>query len=295
MPMPRMTCTAVPRTFLTLALFFSAIGPVAAAGLGPLAHCQLVPYANFNDDENVSVGLISQSGGTIRWLFFDQDGRRVDAGDFRTQDGEFLGFSLASNASASLGDTLGFLMFCLDDNNDGRLNFDDNPDLSANALLVRANDADAVYLPVLPVFVSDIEPGNFLSDIDDWTNDPIDELLTGAGPDEKLYMRYFTDGVENSGDDTTIYLFTAGHPDNEIDVEAVGPGAVIDAELLLGQFRLNVIDPETVTGLADSDLIGSGYLVWEIPDDIRSAFAFSLVSSPAFGAVQSLVGSVGTD
>ena len=287
-----MTCFTLKRAIPALALTLIT-GSAAASGI--MAQCQLVPYAYFNDGEDTTVGLISNAGGTIHWIMYDQEGQRLDTDFFEITENTFEGFSLADSARESLNDTLGFLLFCLDDNNDDRINFDDDPDLSANAFLIRTGDSDVAYLPVLPVFSQDLDSSDRDDEVTDWDNDPIDTLNSVAEPEDKLYMRYFTDGAENSGDDTQIYLFTTRGPNDNIDVNAVGPDADVTVDVPLGQSRLNVIDPETVSVLNVDGLIGSGFLKWEVDNNVRNAFAFSLVRSPAFGALQTLVGSYDDD
>ena len=52
------------------------------------------------------------------------------------------------------------------------------------------------------------------------------------------------------------------------------------------------MDLENVSGLR-SEFLDDGFIRWEVPDegsDERYAFAFSLIISPDFGAIQTVLG-----
>lgn len=271
-------------------------GTASAASLDRLGACALVPAASFDAERDTAVGLISQSDGTIHWNFFDQGGLRADSGSLAVADGEFVGFGMRSNLDAALSGTQGLLLFCIDSDNDGRVDGDDEPDLTANAFAILPPN-DVAYLPVITLDQEDLNGEDTEGPVSEWEDDPVNQFGDiGAGPGDILYLRYFTDGVVNSGDKTTLYLFTTRSPDDTEDMRVVGPNGTVTAPVPLPEVRLNVIDVETLAEFArptdanELDLNGSGYITWDIPDDIRGAFGFSIVESPAFGAVQTLVG-----
>ncbi|WP_232828869.1 hypothetical protein [Simplicispira lacusdiani] len=118
-------------------------------------------------------------------------------------------------------------------------------------------------------------------------------------------MRYFIDGVVNSGNDTRIVVWSTGdqrgtHTVNAYD-DAQNRKSV---NFKLSFAELDWFDPETIPGMPAGHK--DGFIEWnpglEIPADYSGAagqslftlggaiFTYSLISAPAFGAVQTVLG-----
>ena len=271
--------------------------PALAVNSNYFANCYLVPMAKFNSGATTTVGLTSRSSGVIRWIFYDQDGDRLDQGAMQVSDGLYNEFILREEAASSLSNELGFLLFCLDDDDNGELNFRDEPDLAANAFLLRDDDRrDAVFIPTLPLYLSDLDDDDLRGDIDEWNEDPIENLRSVAGPDDDVYAQYFVDGIEGNDEKTTVYIYTTDSPGSSETLAATGPAvANVAVTARMGRFRLNELDVESLPGFDDPGLLRSGYLLWDVPDDIDDVFIFSMVESAEFSATQTLIGHVYDD
>jgi len=271
--------------FATLVLA-SALPAAATADLNRFAQCALVPWASFDaGGRTTAVGLTAKDGGSVVWAYFDENGDRLASGDFTMRDDTLVSMVLDQVLAPTLAEIPGFLLACLDDNDDGEIDGDDGADLAANAFYVDLLFNDVAYIPTLPVYFSDLDD----ADPEDWDRDPVDNLTVGAASGQDLYMQYFIDGVEDAGDATVVVIYSTDEPDTQITMRAAGPEEIVNVPATLLNSRVNVLDVEAIPAMTDTmGLRGSGFLRWTVGDNVNNVFAFSLVLSPAFGALQTL-------
>ena len=282
------------RTLLAVALALAVVVPGAqAASLNIYTNCALLPWGTFGPaGVTTAVGLTSRSDGAVEWAFFDEDGDRQDDGRFQIESDELRGITLDGVLNPALAGTTGFMLFCLDSNEDGVIDSNDAPNLVANAFYVDLNNADVAYLPVwsLPYSALDVDTP------EDWDEEPVAIIpLLAAVAGHSLDMQYLVDGTIGTGDNTRVIIFTTDEPSLQVSMQAIGPGGQVGVDVELPNSRLNVVDVESIDEIADlTGLRPSGYLRWSIPVNAGSVVAFSLVSSPAFGALQTLIGNWST-
>lgn len=275
-------------TALTLA---TATGQ--AATMNEFAQCALVPWATFSSSGILTaVGLTARDEGTIYWSYFDEDGDQLQNGSFFTDNNLLTGIALNQVLDPTLAGIDGFMLFCLDENEDGDIDDDDDAALAANAFYVNINANDVAYVPTLPVLYNNLDD----SDPDDWNNSPVDSLPGAAFSDDDIYLQYLADGNPSGGDGTALVIFTTDEPDSQVNMLAAGPDALVNVPVRLPNSRVNVVIVEDIDDLAnDPDLLPDGFLRWTVGDNVENAFAFSLVFSPAFGALQTLPGNLDID
>ncbi|MGF1526554.1 MAG: hypothetical protein ACFCBW_07170 [Candidatus Competibacterales bacterium] len=293
---PKLTFAPTPRLLLAVALS-SASAALPAADLNFFAPCTLVPSARFTSSGNVDtvVGFTAQRRGRLFWFLFDEDGDRLDRGDFLVEDTNVLvPFSVAQVASPELANrTAIYLLACLDnndnDNGDGNIDFEDEAALAGNAFEIDIATNDVAFIPTIDIAVNNLDPDVIGDDLDDIDEDPVRSLPVGANDGDALYIQYFIDG-QAGGDDSFIYLYTTSEPDESQEVELFSD-QVAEREVTLplpGQ-RLNVVDVDAVDDISgDSDALPDGFLRWR-NIDVNDAFCFIVVESPLFGAVQTLM------
>lgn len=279
---------------VVLALFTGLLlcKPAAAADSNQFANCTLVPFAAVSANATTTVGLSSRSAGSVYWLFFDRDGRRLEGGSFAIQADRFSTFILNQELPATRDGENGFLLFCLDDDGDGRL-IDDAPELAGNAFFFDPDNNDAVFVPTVPVFTPDLDSAALDDGFDALSASPIDGFSAGAVAGEEVYLQYFIDGVAGAGDGTVVYVFSTQTPGENLVAHALGPAGEQTLTLSLGAGRLNALDVETIAGIDTATLSGSGLLILSVPDGVNHLFAFSVARSQAFGAAQTVLANTG--
>jgi len=269
-----------------------ALPAAHATDMNLFAQCALVPWATFGGDATTAVGVTVKDGGTVYWAYFDQDGDLRQEGAFGVVDRTLTPVTLSQELDPGLANIPGFMLLCLDDNDDGEIDGDDGTDLAANAFFVDPANNDVAYVPVLPVFDEDLDD----ADPDDWNNSPVDDLFVGADSDDDIYLQYLVDGDPAVGDFTVLVIHTTDEPDSQVSMQAAGPNEIANVPVTLPNSRVNLVDVESISELTSvNGLLGSGYLRWTVGDNVDNAFAFSLVYSPAFGALQTLLGNVDLD
>lgn len=277
--------------FTTLALA-AALPAAQAANMNLFAQCALVPWATFEvGGATTAVGLTIRDGGTVEWAYFNGDGDLLDQGQIPVVDDQLQGVVLDGLVGPGLAGIDGFLLFCLDDNDDGDIDDDDDADLAANAFYVDILDNDVAYIPTWPVFEDDLDD----SDPDDWDQSPVDSLIGAAQSDDDIYLQYLVDG-NVGGNGTLLVIYTTDEPDNEVEMLAAGPTQIDEVQVDLPNARVNVVDVEFIDEFSVSPgLLPDGFLRWTVGDEVDYAIGFSIAYSPAFGALQTLLGNLDVD
>lgn len=271
-------------------LLVSSAQMAVAVSLNGANSVRVVPSCVFYDaGRNTVVGLLSQTAGTVYWVFCDANGTPLKRGNFNMAANQMYGFNWATEAGASLAGTIGYLTFAMDvAPADGVL--DDTARLSANAFYVDVNTHDAIFVPTIESGVSgggltNTNPNTFLLGNLDWANGGYGEMSPNY-----LHLRYFIDGAPG-GNDTKIVIFSTQDlaATQTIDVRDTNGNSAPPIVISTPNKRLNVLDPEATAGWPAGYLDGS--IRWQVPAaGGTTAYGFSLVYSTSLGAAQTLVG-----
>ena len=267
--------------FVTISVFMLfAYQQAFGASLNSYSVGILVPYATFSSSSATTVaGITTNEAGTIYWTFFNQDGTHVDNGNFPVIANQMHPFNWSTEGDASLAGTEGYLLFTIDTNGDGLIDTDDGSSISANSFYVDISTSEVAYIPTVCVVALG------LTTTDPATYEP--RPYYGACSSSVLDMRYYIDGSPG-GEDTKIVVWTIGDPGSTqsvtiYDTNGDFKGINIDTP----HSRLNIVDPETVTGISSNFL--DGFARWTVPAGAEYAYSFSIIHSSAFGAIQTLV------
>ena len=286
-------------------------GAAQAYTVGTFSNGVVVPNVIHNGPtDTTAVGLINRSGAVsaVYWTFFDQESNHVTDGCFPMTDSDFQPFVWSTESGTGLEGQRGYLVFALGTSvanatvatacsaasaaeiGDGRL--------AANAFQVDATNKDVAYIPVID---GDLTLAGNLTTLGPTSL----TLAAGAAPvGDVMNMRYFIDGA-TGGTDTLIAVWSTGdqrgtHTVNMFD-DKQGRKSV---NFKLDHTELDWFNPETITGRPAGFV--DGFIEWKtgvVPGDYPGAvatnalasaggsvFTFSVINSPAFGAVQTVLG-----
>lgn len=287
-------------------------GVAQAYTVGTFSNGLVVPNVIHNGlTDTTAVGLINQSGATrsVYWTFFDQNSMHITDGCFTMTDKDFQGFVWASESGASLEGKRGYLVFsvgngvgaaltCAGDVLDGA----GTAQLAGNAFQVNTTAQDVAFVPVIDGPLT-IGAAIDLSVMDATSLTAVAGAApVVAGTNPVFSMRYYIDGVVNSGNDTRIVVWSTGDQRGTHTVNAYDDKqARKSVNFKLSFAELDWFDPETIAGMPASHK--DGFIEWNagvVPVDAPaagalglgggSAFTYSLISAPAFGAVQTVLG-----
>lgn len=274
--------------------------PAQATGMNEFSSLLMVPYATYDSasGNTTATSIISRFDGTIYWAFFDENGNRRAFDHFPILAQERHPFVWHDVADAStftgLSGVKGWLLFALDTDNNGIINAADSANgIAGNAFYVNLTGNDVAYMPTLSLDNAALSENTAAN----WATSPVASLNPGSGQDadtgDPATLEYFIDGLPG-GNDTMIYVWTTRK------VSTVQPMTLEDGsgtnkavELQFLNNNLNVFNAEQIPGMSPA-FYGDGFLSWTVPtasDGISAvdAFMFTVVSSAAFGATQTLM------
>lgn len=294
------------------------VGVAQAYTVGTFTNGVVVPNVIHNGAaDTTAVGLINQTAAVVPvfWTFFNQDSGHVTDGCFPMTPKDFQPFVWSAQSGLGLEGARGYLVFAAGlvaappatvANACGAANsaaIDPAALISANAFQVDLANKDLAFVPVID---GPLTIGSDLS-----VMGPNDLTVVGgalnvaAGAANTLSMRYFIDGAAG-GNDTRVVVWSTGsqkgtHTVNMYD-DAQNRKSV---NFKLDHTELDWFDPETIAGRPASFV--DGFIEWApaaaLPADYTpaagtgslfidggSVFSYSLISAPAFGAVQTVLG-----
>ena len=289
-------------------------GAAQAYTVGTFSNGVVVPNVIHNGPtDTTAVGLINRSGAVsaVYWTFFDQDSNHVTDGCFPMTDSDYQPFVWSSESGTGLEGQRGYLVFALGTSFTGMTAatacsaqssaaIDTGGRLAANAFQVDATNKDVAYIPVVDGPLT-LAAGSNLT-----TLGPTSLVsAAGAAPvGDVMNMRYFIDGAPG-GTDTLIAVWSTGdqrgtHTVNMFDDKQ----ARKSVNFKLDHQELDWFNPETIPGRPAGYV--DGFIEWDtgvVPGDYPGAvaanalataggsvFTFSVINSPAFGAVQTVLG-----
>lgn len=298
-------------------------GVAQAYTVGTFTNGVVVPNVIHNGPtDTTAVGLINQSGGTraVYWTFFDQNSAHVTDGCFTMTDKDYQPFVWSAMSGGGLAGQRGYLVFAIGATGavpqtacgaaavsiPGAPSGAAGVQLAANAFQVNTATQDVAFIPVVD---GDLTIAGDLTTMNNVSLTAAAGAATlgvaGAVPQPMFSMRYFIDGAVNSGNDTRIVVWSTGdqrgtHTVNAYD-DAQNRKSV---NFKLSFAELDWFDPETILGLPAT--FTDGFVEWNpgtaVPADFPGAagtalrtvggsvFTYSLISAPAFGAVQTVLG-----
>jgi len=259
-------------------------GVAQAYTVGTFSNGFVVPNVIHNGPtDTTAVGIVALKQTGVYWTFFDQDSNHVTDGCFNMTENDFHSFVWANASGTGLEGKRGYLLFAAAG---GKCNGGTDPlndaAISGNAFQVNTAAQDVAFVPVIdgPLTLT----GN-LTKLDE-------KSLTGiagaANSGQTMYMRYFIDG-KAGGDDTRIVVWSTGDQKGSHTVDMYNDAqARKSVNFDLAHSELDWFDPEGIVGRPAN--YTDGFIAWTVPTSINAVFTYSVIASPAFGAVQTLLG-----
>lgn len=299
-------------------------GMAQAYTVGTFSNGLVVPNVIHNGPtDTTAVGLINQSGGpaAVYWTFFDQNSMHITDGCFAMTNKDYESFVWADPAKsgANLAGVRGYLVFAVGSTTVGgaaqatctasaQLAGVSAGQISANAFQVNVTAKDVAVVPVIdgPLTLDAAATPDLTQMGPDSLTAVFGAAQVGAGAGTKptFSMRYFIDQAAG-GNDTNVVVWSTGDQrgshtvniyDDKQDRKSVN--------FKLVKAELDWFDPETILGLPATHK--DGFIEWtagaSIPADYTGAagkslytlggsvFTYSVMSSAAFGAVQTVLG-----
>lgn len=285
-------------------------GVAQAYTAGTFSNGVVVPNVIHNGaSDTTAVGLVNQSGTTkaVFWTFFDQDSKHVTDGCFTMTDKDYHPFVWVNEAGGSTAGKRGYLVFSLGAGATCATvaaTAAATDLLAAHAFQVNTAAQDVAYTPVIDgPLTYNVAPAAV-----DLTNLGASSLIKVGGAAQtvpaagevgaKFSMRYFLDG----GAGTNIVVWSTGdqagsHTVNIFDDKQNRKSVNFDLKFK----ELDWFDPAPIVGRPanftdgfidwDAGLVtGLGYLPAPGVSTNSSVFSYSVISAPAFGAVQTVLG-----
>lgn len=296
-------------------------GVAQAYTVGTFSNGFVVPNVIHNGDtDTTAVGIINQTAGVVPvfWTFFDANSNHVTDGCFPLTSKDYEPFIWSQQSGTGLAGTRGYLVFAVGANTVGTTTAANACNVAnaaggmgagfigANAFQVNTAAQDVAFVPVID------GPLTLATGSDLTTLGPLNLLaVSGAravpvGPNATpaFSMRYAVDGALDAGLETRIVVWSTGdhrgtHTVNMYDA-AQNRKSV---NFALAEAELSFFNPETIPGRPAN--FTDGFIEWSpvaapavgapatgtLYTLGGSVFTYSLISAPAFGAVQSVLGS----
>ncbi|KQB59247.1 MULTISPECIES: hypothetical protein [Acidovorax] len=304
-------------------------GVAQAYTVGTYSNGFVVPNVVHNGDaDTTAVGIVNQTGNTVPvfWTFFDANSNHVTDGCFPMTNKDFEPFVWSQQSGNGLSGVRGYLVFAVGANTANTsaatacnvaaatAGAAANGQIGASAFQVTTGTQDVAYVPVID------GPLNLVSGSDLTILGPNSLLSVGGAravgatasalippqtPNPSFSMRYAIDNTANAGLETRIVVWSTGdqrgtHTVNMYDA-AQNRKSV---NFALAEAELSFFNPETIPGRPAN--FGDGFIEWAPmsaePADYPgtsgqslfflggSVFTYSVINMPAFGAIQSILG-----
>lgn len=289
-------------------------GVAQAYTVGTFSDGVVVPNVIHNGAaDTTAVGLINQTGATVSvfWTFFDQNSGHVTDGCFPMTDKDYQPFVWSAQSGVGLEGRRGYLVFAAGAATvalpacsaaSAAAGLLAGAQISANAFQVDVTNKDVAFVPVIDGNLT-LAGGTNLS-----TMGPLSLVsVAGAatpGVNGTFSMRYYVDGTLNGGNETRIVVWSTGDQRGTHTVNMYNDNQGRKSVNFALTFQeLDWFNPETIAG-RPADYT-DGFIEWDssvTPADFPgaagtdlatlagSAFTYSVISAPAFGAIQTVLG-----
>jgi len=304
-----------------------AMAAVAAAAMtagvaqaytqGTFSNGVVVPNVIHTGATNTTaVGLINQTTTVVPvfWTFFDQDSNHVTDGCFPLTPKDTHAFVWSAASGVGLEGKRGYLVFaagltpagitaanaCQAANSAGQ-----GPGLiAASAFQVDTTAKDVAYTPVID------GPLTIVGDLSTMGPTSLTAVAgaqtVAAGVPLTFSMRYYVDGVVDSGANTRVVVWSTGSQKGTHTVNMYNDAQERKSvNFKLSFAELDWFDPETIVGRPAAFV--DGFIEWDptaalpadyVPaagtgslfNDGGSVFTYSVIDAPIFGASQTILG-----
>jgi hypothetical protein len=273
------------------------VGVANAYTVGGFSNGVVIPNVIHNGTaDTTAIGVIANGAAGVYWTFFDQNSKHITDGCFPVTDKMFKGIVWADPAvsGTNTAGVRGYMVLTT-----GVSCSNPAPTTStiaANAFHVTAASSDVAYVPVIdgPLTLDYAGTGTTVTTMNENT-------LTGVAGAAQVStsttfnMRYFIDGA-TGGTDTRIVVWSVGDQKRTHTVDMYDNAQNRKSvNFTLANTELDWFDPETIVGRPATFL--DGFIEWNAtPASFGrttgpvSVFTYSVISAPAFGAVQTILG-----
>ncbi|MDR2128135.1 MAG: hypothetical protein LBP52_03590 [Burkholderiaceae bacterium] len=302
-------------------------GVAQAYTSGTFSNGFVVPNVIHNGPtDTTAVGIVNRGAvpTAVFWTFFDQDSAHVTDGCVFLTAGDYEPFVWSARAGTGVEGKRGYLVFAAHNtaatatgcpNSASPANIDGS--ISGNAFQVNTAASDVAFLPVID------GPLTFHPNLTDVTIQGPDSVVKVEGAayvdpnnatpvNQEFFLRYFVDG-QAGGNDTSVVIWSTGsHKKTQVVNIFDDKQNRKSVNLELVKEELDIVDPEKIVGRPGD--FTDGFIHWitdgstlkadpvpagsaaahtppaAIAANAGSIYAYSVISSPAFGAVQTVLG-----
>ena len=273
--------------------------------MGSFSNGFVVPNV-IHDGGNVStaVGVIHRVAGAVHWTFFNQNSGHVTDGCFVGTANDYTPFVWSAESGVGLANTRGYLVFAAVGttgttattcSSAKTLAAAGGAEISGHAFEYNLSGKDVSYIPVID--------GPLTTDgtaVDALGATSVTDVAGAANFGQSLYMRYYIDGA-TGGDDTRIAVWSTGNHAGSKTVNMYDDKqGVKSVNFVLANTEQDFVDPEAIVGRPST--FKDGFIVWTangigegtastaaIAAGAGAVFSYSVISAPAFGAVQTIL------
>ena len=294
-------------------------GVAQAYTVGTFSNGFVVPNVIHNGPtDTTAVGLINQTGQSVAvyWTFFDQNSTHITDGCFAMTNKDYEPFIWSQQSGGGLSGTRGYLVFAAGATTAGgaaqtacgAAAFLAGPAaISGNAFQVDSVAKDVAFVPVIDGPLT-IAAGHDVTKLNNVSLTAVAGAAqvgaAGAAPQPTFSMRYAIDQAAG-GTDTAVVVWSTGNHSGTHTVNIYDDKQNRKSvNFKLVKAELDWFDPETIAGLPAT--FNDGFIEWTpgtaVTDSTAtlgtplatvggSVFTYSAISSAAFGAVQTVLGS----
>lgn len=286
-------------------------GVANAYTVGTFSNGFVVPNVIHDASGTTAVGLINQSATPVAvyWTFFDQNSNHVTDGCFNMTSKDYEPFIWSAQAGAGTSGKRGYLVFTAGSTTSGGVAATacggvvygnaTGALISGNAFQVDLAAKSVAFTPVID------GPLTINSATDITRMGPADLQFVGgaatvnSSTSPTFSMRYAIDGVAG-GTDTRIVVWSTGDQKKSHTVDIYNNAQQrksVNFDLVYSE--LDYFDPEAIVG-RPADFL-DGFIEWkptlasfktgDTTTASASVVTYSIISAPAFGAVQTILGS----
>jgi len=291
-------------------------GVANAYTVGTFSNGFVVPNVIHDASGTTAVGLVNQSGQSVAvyWTFFDQNSTHITDGCFNMTNKDYEPFIWSSQAGTGTTGKRGYLVFAA-----GSATYGSAPatacgavtgtvylagtaaQISGNAFQVDLAAKSVAFTPVIDGALT-INTTHDITRMDASSLQLVAGAATvDAGTSPMFSMRYAIDGVAG-GTDTRIVVWSTGDQKKSHTVDIYNNAQQrksVNFDLTYSE--LDYFDPEVIVG-RPADFL-DGFIEWQpnlasfatagvtMATTTVSVVTYSIISAPAFGAVQTILGS----
>lgn len=285
-------------------------GGAQAYTVGTFSGGFVVPNVVHDSTGTTAVGIISKissGSGCVFWTFFDQNSVHVTDGFFPMTNNDYHSFVWSANAGVNTAGKRGYLVFTAGQGSSTTCTPIANPSMTiaGNAFQVLPASSDVAYVPVIDGVVTSGIPNLAKMDANSVTEVSGALTLNGSTTAAEFSMRYYIDGVAG-GNDTNIVVWSTGDQRGSHTVFMYNDTQVPKSvNFDLTHTELDWFDVESIVGRPSN--YTDGFITWEVTRETFaplvggvknvasapatvSVMTYSVIASPAFGAVQTMLG-----